>query len=162
MISNNYPYYQNPNMPQFTPQMLQAGQQAQAQMQAQMQPQIQSPFVMVRSEAEARNYPVGYGNSVTFKDEVAPYVYSKTMGFSQLDKPIFEKYRLIKEESEEEVKTKDCQCENLKDKINGFGSRFDDVSDRIADLTAQISSLWDEIDILKEKDKKKRSKEDKE
>ena len=140
MISNNYPYYQNPNMPQFTPQMLQAGQQAQAQ----MQPQIQSPFVMVRSEAEARNYPVAYGNSVTFKDETAPYVYSKTMGFSQLDKPIFEKYRLIKEDSSEEVLEK----KEIKD------SRFDGIKDELSNLGAQINSLWDEIDSLKEKKKR--------
>ena len=40
--------------------------------------------------------------SVTFKDETAPYIYTKTMGFSQLDRPIFDKYRLIKEDAEEE------------------------------------------------------------
>ena len=31
-------------------------------------------FVSVRSEAEARAYPVAYGNSVTMKDETAPYI----------------------------------------------------------------------------------------
>ena len=48
-------------------------------------------FVTVRSEAEARAYPVAPGTSVTFKNESAPYCYTKTMGFSQFDKPIFEK-----------------------------------------------------------------------
>ena len=72
----------------------------------QQQQQNQNPFVTVRSEAEARNYPVGFGNSVTFKDETAPYVYSKTMGFSQLDKPVFEKYRLVKEDTNEEERPK--------------------------------------------------------
>ena len=66
-----------------------------------MQPQMQTSFVNVRSELEARNYPVGYGNSITFKDETQPYVYTKTMGFSQLDRPIFEKYRLVKEDASE-------------------------------------------------------------
>ena len=55
-------------------------------------------FIPVASEAEARNYPVAPGNSVTFKDEKLPYVYTKTMGFSQLDRPVFEKFRLVKEQ----------------------------------------------------------------
>lgn len=72
-----------------------------SQPQAQAQMQMQTSFVNVRSEAEARNYPVAYGNSITFKDETQPYVYTKTMGFSQLDRPVFEKYRLVKEEAQE-------------------------------------------------------------
>lgn len=55
-------------------------------------------LVSVRGIEEARNYPVAPGNSVTFKDETSPYVYTKTQGFSQLDRPVFEKYRLVKEE----------------------------------------------------------------
>ena len=68
------------------------------------QPQFQiqnGGFVCVSSEEEARKYPVAYGNSVTFKNENAPYVYTKTMGFSQLDRPLFEKFRLVKEEDAE-------------------------------------------------------------
>ena len=33
-----------------------------------------------------------------FKDESSPFIYVKTKGFSQLEEPIFEKYRLVKEE----------------------------------------------------------------
>ena len=67
--------------------------------QYQQQQQIQNGgLVSVRSENEARMYPVAPGTSVTFKDENAPYVYTKTAGFSQLDMPVFEKYRLVKEE----------------------------------------------------------------
>ena len=55
-------------------------------------------FISVASEEDARRYPVAQGNSVTFKNENAPYVYTKTMGFSQLDRPLFEKFRLVKEE----------------------------------------------------------------
>lgn len=66
------------------------------------QPQQQAPrqsgFVPVQSENDAKMYPVAPGNSVTFIDENAPYCYVKTMGFSQLDRPRFEKYRLVKEE----------------------------------------------------------------
>ena len=89
-------------------------------------------FVSVRSEFEARNYPVAPGNSITFKDETAPYVYTKTMGFSQLDRPNFEKYKLVKEEvddSQEIVK----------------GSDIDDIK-------AEIEKLWGEINEIKSHD----------
>ena len=63
----------------------------------QNQYQIQNGgFISVSSEEDARKYPVAPGNSVTFKNENAPYVYTKTMGFSQLDRPLFEKFRLQK------------------------------------------------------------------
>lgn len=58
-------------------------------------------FVPAPNEAFARAYPVAQGKSVTFKDENAPYIYTKTVGVSQLDHPIFEKFRLVKEEAEE-------------------------------------------------------------
>lgn len=63
-------------------------------------------LVSVRNITEARNYPVAAGNSVTFKDENSPYIYTKTMGFSQLDRPIFEVFRLVKEDMTPEVDAK--------------------------------------------------------
>lgn len=50
------------------------------------------------NEAAARSYPIAPGNSITFIDENAPYCYTMTMGFSQFDRPKFEKFRLVKEE----------------------------------------------------------------
>lgn len=86
---------------QFYPNQQQTYFQSQPQMQM---PQQQTPqtngLIGIPSEADARNYPVALGNSVTFKDESAPYIYTKTMGFSQLEPPRFEKYRLIKEDAE--------------------------------------------------------------
>lgn len=84
--------------------------------------QIQTPFVNVRSEAEARNFPVGFGNVVCFKDESAPYIYTKAMGFSQSDKPVFEKYR--REDYETKPET---------------------------DYREEIDKLWGEINLLKER-----------
>lgn len=55
-------------------------------------------FVFVKDESEFINYPVAPGNSVTFKNENQPYIYTKTLGFSQLDRPILEKFRLVKED----------------------------------------------------------------
>lgn len=77
----------------------------------QYQPQYQQPqqmatgFVSVRNIEEAFNYPIAPGNSITFKDENAPYVYTKTKGFSPLEQPVFERYRLVKEEPAEAAKT---------------------------------------------------------
>lgn len=70
------------------------------------QVQHSAGLVSVRGINEARTYPVAPGNSVTFKDETAPYVYTKTMGFSQLDRPTFEVFRLVKEDLNEEPELK--------------------------------------------------------
>lgn len=91
------PYYQQMQNQMMQQQAQQAQQQAQPQQM--QQPAIQqSGFVLVQSEQEARAYPVAPGNSITFKDESQPYCYVKTMGFNQLDRPTFERYRLVKEE----------------------------------------------------------------
>lgn len=100
--------------------------------QPQTQQMMQSNgFISVRNEAEARNYPVAFGNSVTFKDENAPYVYTKTMGFSQLDSPRFEKYKLVKEEAEN---------------AQTGASSASEVKDIYKD---EIEALWGEINALK-------------
>lgn len=120
------PYYPNYFQPQQMPQM--PMQQPQPQ-----QVQQASGFVSVRSEAEARNYPVAYGNSVTFKDETSPYIYTKTMGFSQLDRPIFDKYKLVKEDASEPVQTETKDA-------------------RFGDIEAEIGRIWQAIDDLKKGD----------
>lgn len=135
------PYYQqmqNPAMMQQNQQMQQA-QQAQAQQM--QQPTIQqSGLVLIPSEQDARNYPVAPGNSITFKDENAPYCYVKTMGFNQLDRPTFERYRLVKEDSPvtaQNAPTSADSAERSKDTAYALKS----------DLTA----IWGEIDALKER-----------
>ena len=123
--------YQNyyPTQPNAYPMQMGAGSQ-----------QIQDGgFVSVRSEVEAMNYPVRQGMSVTFKDETAPYIYTKTMGFSQMDRPIFEKYKLIKEE-EESVKV---------DKV-----------DKVAEIESQIADIWGEINALKKRNTPNKPKND--
>lgn len=108
----------------YQPQQMQQIQQIQ-------QMQSTNGFVSVRNESEARSYPVALGNSVTFKDETAPYVYTKTMGFSQLETPRFEKYRLVKEESQNAQEgTSNTNPDNLYAK-------------------ADIEAIWAEIEALK-------------
>ena len=137
----NYPNYVNPYM-------YQQQQPYQMPMQQQQQiPQIQNGgFISVRNETEARNYPVAPGNSITFKDETSPYVYTKTMGFSQLDRPIFERYKLVKEESSEDTKA----------------IIADEVIDNTVQkkLEGQISQLWKEINSLKETTRRPQQKKE--
>lgn len=111
------------------------------QTQQQVQPQIQqNGLVLVQSEQEARSYPVAPGNSVTFKDERGPYCYVKTMGFNQLDQPLFEKYRLVKEDSPEIASESPL-------------SRDSSASDKELTfaLKSDLSAIWSEIDGIKEK-----------
>ena len=143
-----YPYQQQ-IQPNYNYQQ-QAYPNAQMQMTAQnqQQPQIQNGgFIQVHDENEARNYPIAPGNSVTFKDENAPYVYTKTMGFSQLDRPIFEKYRLVKEEDiqtaqNQPVNAPNSQAANmidyaLKTDLTALQAEIDTLKQRIEELTVK-------------------------
>ena len=135
------PYYQqmqNPAMMQQNQQMQQA-QQAQAQQM--QQPTIQqSGLVLIPSEHDARNYPVAPGNSITFKDENAPYCYVKTMGFNQLDRPTFERYRLVKEDSP-------ATHQNAPTSADGA----EGGKDTAYALKSDLGAIWSEIDAIKEK-----------
>lgn len=88
--NNYYPYNPYYSQPYQTTNL-------QNQQSVQQQPQQihNGGYVSVRSEDEARMYPVAPGNSVTFINELAPFIYKKTMGFSQFDKPIFEVFEVI-------------------------------------------------------------------
>ena len=96
-------------------------------------PQIQNGgFISVQSEEEARAWSVAPGNSITFKDENAPYCYTKTMGFSQFDRPKFEKFRLIKEEEPDE--TPASVGVNYEEKIGEIKTEIGKLSKRISKL----------------------------
>lgn len=133
-------YYQQPQM-QMQPQVQQQQiQQPQVQPQVQQHPQ-QSGFVPVNSENEARMYPVAPGNSVTFIDENSPYCYVKTMGFSQLDRPKFEKYRLVKEEeiqATEEVEKPEYLTKGSLESIN---LDFESIRKEIEEMKEKIAKL---------------------
>lgn len=116
----NYPFQQ------YYPQQYQ---QQYQQMQQQMaQPQMQNGgCVPVWAEQEARNYPVARGVSVTFRDETAPYIYIKSMGFGQQDRPIFEIYKKVDDDKEEKG-----------------------TPDYIDEFNKQIATLWGEVNAIKE------------
>ena len=137
---NFYPNYAQ----QMQMQQIQQMQQMQPQMQAQTQPQIQNGgFVSVRSEEEARNYPVAPGTSVTFIDENCQRVYAKTMGFSQLDRPTFYKYRLVKEDTPD---TQNKPTSVTDDKVTEYALKSD-----LNALQTQLQGLVAEIEELKKK-----------
>lgn len=131
-----YQYYQYPVYNQAALQQLQNLQQSQQN----QQPQIQTNgIISVRSIDEARTYPVAPGNSLTFKHETAPYIYTKTLGFSQLDQPIFEVFRLEKEDFSESPKTA------LEQPIGQFLT-----IDEANVLKGDIEALKQEIQFLKD------------
>ena len=149
----NYPQpYYGPN-PYGYQQMKQQAQQNQAQAQAQQaqRPTVQQGFVLVQSEQEARSYPVAPGNSITFKDESGPFCYVKTMGFSQLDRPTFERYRLVKEEDAQEPVSAPQSGE-----ASGQGSGIAYA------LQSDVDKLWDELEAVKAKLTAKPTKKTKE
>ena len=139
-----YPYYQYPSYNQMYYQQLQNVQQPQQTTQ-----QIQNGgFVMVKNVNEAFNYPVAHGNSVTFKDENQPYIYTKTLGFSQLDQPIFETFKLVKEDFVEASKTASdevvVQFLTL-DEGNALRGEIDAVKSELQALKDRIESSNQEV-----------------
>lgn len=140
-----YPYYPTYN-PNFNPYMQQMNQQPQNQ-------QIQNGgLVSVRSEDEARNYPVAPGNSVTFKNESAPFVYTKTMGFSQLDRPVFERFRLVKEDAENVPKTDDKKQDI---DMSVYALKTD-----LAAILGEIDAIKATVDAMRQKKPTKKEKDD--
>lgn len=124
MYPTNYNAYQN--------QMLQQNQQN----------SMSGNLINVHNEDEARNYPVAPGNSVTFKDENQPYIYTKTMGFSQLDRPVFERYKLIKEE---------LPVQSIATPVENKYALKDDLTN----LVNKVMDLQEEIFALKGEDHKR-------
>ena len=125
MYGGYYPTSQNwQSMPQAQP--------AQQQFQQPTQ-QIQNiGYIPVTNEEMAINYPVAPGNSLAFRSEDKKYVYIKSMGFSQYDKPIFEKYERVNENEpviEEPVKVRD------------YGTEIDNLNRILSDIQEELSSL---------------------
>lgn len=135
---NPYQYPQNYS-PNYGYQMPQQNQQIQ-----------DGGFMPAPNEEFARTYPVAIGKSVTFKDENAPYIYTKTMGFSQMDAPKFERYRLVKEDTVERPNSAQNETNDIKSIIDSIDKINDD-----------IEAIWTEIDNIKNAKPKKPVKRDK-
>lgn len=80
-------------------------------MQFQQQPQS-STFIRVQNEMQAREWAVAPGSSATFIDDNAPYCYTKSMGMSQFDAPVFKRFRLVEEEPSQSAQNTQEQPSN--------------------------------------------------
>lgn len=139
------PYYQQnyqQNYQQLQNQMQQG--QIQPNQPGQQQTNQQGSFVRVQSEQEARAYPVAPGNSITFIDENAPYFYSKSVDMSQLDRPKFEKYRLVKEEDTPAANSPERRENDLQGPVSGSGGLNPEYA-----LKSDLDRLSEAVDALK-------------
>ena len=150
------PNYQA-SIPQNIPQQYQNNNQIQNQSTQNIGNPLQISCVVVQSEQEARSYPVAPGNNVIFKNETSPFMYSKTMGSSPLDPPVFEKYRLVKEDenetAEKETKVKeeiDLSVYVLKSDLDAYVKRSE-----VSSLTEQIEKLKREVASLRDRSNQK-------
>lgn len=137
-----YPFYQGyPAYNQYYQQM----------QNMQTNPQIQNGgFVIVKDINEAQCYPVAPGNSVTFKNENQPYIYTKTLGFSQLDQPIFETFRLVKEERQIQNSFRiDNEEPELKEVEYLSASYGEEINAEISELKNELDKLKAELNELK-------------
>ena len=157
MAYNFYPQYYQPMQNQAFQQNYQQNQafqqqpqnyqqQNMAQNMPQNQPQIQNGgFMQIPTEEMARSYPVAPGNCVTFKIEGKPIVMEKSMGFSQLEAPKIDRYRLVREEDaqneqnlpQNEPKNNSMEnetIEELKGQIKAFKEELEDVKKRLHEL----------------------------
>lgn len=116
----------------------------------------QNGFIGVQNENEARTYPVQLGTSMTFRDESQPNTfYTKTMGNSPLDRPIFERYRLVKEDTAENAP----RATESPEKTNDIDLSVYALKDEIRPLEARISALQKEVDSLRDKPRRRILKE---
>ena len=149
MAYNFYPQYYQPMQNQAFQQNYQQNQAFQQQpqnYQQNQQPlhnqQIQNGgFMLVPSEEMARSYPVAPGNCVTFKIEGKPIVMEKSMGFSQLEAPRIDRYRLVREEDAP-------QEQNLPQNAPKENSMENET---INELKGQIKALNEEMEELKKR-----------
>lgn len=150
MAYQNYPYQQYPQMynPQFVqqqmpqqmqqqvPQQMQQMAQQMQMTQQQVPQQMQSGgFISAPNEAFARNYPVAPGNVMTFKIENQPIVCEKAQGFSQLEGPVFNKYRLVKEE----------ELVEEKEAVEAPVNNNDDLREEIEYLKKELKELKEKV-----------------
>lgn len=158
-MPNYSPYsYQYPQYGYQMPQQQQQTQIPQQMPQPQLpQPQIQNGgFMSIPTEQDARNYPVAPGNVMTFKIENQPYVCEKAQGFSQLEGPVFNKYRLVKEDTS----TPSNLTKNESSMNESTNTTLDIVINDIESIKEDIKSIKEKLKNIPKPMKKKEDEED--
>lgn len=145
-----YPQYSYPS-PTYYPQIPQQLQNMYGTGQQQpVQQQIRSGgIVSVANEDEARRYPVAPGYTVTMRDENGPYLYEKTMGFSQLDQPIFRKARIVFEDDHTQEEQKKPEEPAEPPKVYAELKQLEALRDAVA---LEFKKMRDWIESLNEED----------
>lgn len=110
-------------------------------------------FVSVRSIDEARHWAVAPGKSVTFKIEGAPYVCEKTMGYSQLESPRFEIFRLVREDSSEAPKNATQPKNDDADKpcVYALSEDFEKLNASFSEIKGDFEAIKTDFDDIKGK-----------
>lgn len=143
-----YPQYSYTS-PQYFPQISQMQNMYTPQQQP-VQQQIRSGgIVSVANEDEARRYPVAPGYTVTMRDENGPYLYEKTMGFSQLDQPIFRKARIVFEDDHTQEEQKKPEEPTEPPKIYAELKQLEALRDAVA---LEFKKMRDWVESLHEED----------
>lgn len=143
-----YPQYSYTS-PQYFPQISQMQNMYTPQQQP-VQQQIRSGgIVSVTNEDEARRYPVAPGYTVTMRDENGPYLYEKTMGFSQLDQPIFRKARIVFEDDHTQEEQKKPEEPTEPPKIYAELKQLEALRDAVA---LEFKKMRDWVESLHEED----------
>lgn len=118
---NNFPY----NNPQFLAN--------------QMRPQG-TVFIPVHSDGEVLASPVAPGNTVYFKHETEPYVYTKSMGMSQFEIPQIKKYQLKEIEMNNSAATDNKQANESQPKYL-LESDIQPILDELRQCKEELNNL---------------------
>lgn len=141
-----YPQYGYPS-PSYYPQMQNMYGTQQQPVQQTLQQQIRSGgIVSVAGEDEARRYPVAPGYTVTMRDENGPYLYEKTMGYSQLDQPVFRKARIVFEDDVQATQEKQ-EKPSEPQKVYAELKQLEALRDAIA---VEFKKIYDRFELIKE------------
>ena len=108
--------------------------------QFQPQQQQQNSFIHVQSEEQARSWNVALGTSVTFIDDNRPYCYTKSMGLSQLEPPIFKKFKLV-EEATENALERPASSESIDMSAYVLKADFEALKTLLDDARADIDTI---------------------
>ena len=90
------------------------------------------------------NYPIAPGNTIIFKDETAPYVYIKSMGYSTLESPKLEIYKredpIVQQQSSQNTVIDNSINEKLQSDIDSLYDEIEDIKKKLNSNTASTTT----------------------
>lgn len=97
-------------------------------------------FIVVDSEEAIFKYPVAPGNCVTFKISNKPVIIEKSMSHSQFDAPHYERFKLVKEDMQENIPQEENKgvYEEIKGDITAIYEQLDRLKEGLASVRKQL------------------------